>query len=518
MVGRVVASNQPEVVAGAVPNSAPLLEMRGISKRFPGVKALDGVSLCLYRGEVLALMGENGAGKSTLMKILSGAHAPDEGKILIDASPVQISSIAAAKAAGIAFVHQELMLAPNLDITSNIFLGNERTSAGGRLNRKAMTEQAQVLLSRVGLDVPAGTLVGSLTTAQMQMVEICKALNNEARIVIMDEPTSSLASHETDRLLNIIRELRRLSVSVVYISHRIGEVMDIADRISVLRDGREVGTITAREATSNKIVAMMVGRDLANWFPRRTSVPDKTVLWFDSVIAPGAPSAVSFDAKRGEILGFAGLVGSGRTELMEVLAGIQPPRGGTIRFEDQERVSTSPAQAIDRGICLVPEDRKLHGLVLSMSTAENIALPGLRYHSPGGFFRRKWQNDSAHRAVQEMQIRPGDITAKVVNLSGGNQQKVVLGKWLALRPKLLILDEPTRGIDIGAKAEIYSRIVALADSGITILLVSSDMEEILGLSDRVVVLRERRMAGILSRQEMSKQRIGDLMTGGGTAA
>ncbi|HZQ20501.1 MAG TPA: sugar ABC transporter ATP-binding protein [Terriglobales bacterium] len=494
--------------------SGPLLEMREVVKRFPGVTALDHVSISLERGEVHALMGENGAGKSTLMKILNGALSPDEGSIVLDGTPVELSSITVAKSLGIALVHQEVLLAPNLDVASNIFLGHEPTASFlPVLDRKRMNVEAKRLLARVGLNVSPTTLVASLTTAQMQMVEICKALKDQARILILDEPTSSLATRETERLLDIIRELRRSSVTVVYISHRIGEVLAIADRITVLRDGHDVGTLNAREADANKIVSMMIGRDLKNWFPKRDSVPGEVVLSVESLRVPGAPCPLSFDATRGEILGFAGLVGSGRTELMEVLAGIRSAESGSIIFENRTMRHTNVRQAIECGICLVPEDRKLQGLILSMSVAENLALPGLRYHSRAYRFQRKWQDKLAHESVKKFRIRSSGISTKVATLSGGTQQKVVLAKWLALKPKLLILDEPTRGIDVGARAEIYEHIVALAESGMTILLVSSDMEEILGLSDRVVVLCERRISGIVARVDADKELIGTLMTG-----
>lgn len=514
MVGSEFKSDAP---AGSSPGEL-ILEMRRVTKRFPGVVALDKVSIHLHKGEVLALMGENGAGKSTLMNVLSGAQSPDEGSIIIDGVPVQIRNIQVAKALGIAFVHQELMLSPNLDVAGNIFLGNEVRSPFLRvLNRSQMYSKAEALLSRVGLSVSPTVLVGKLTTAQQQMVEICKALNEGARILIMDEPTSSLAAHETETLLNIICDLKASSVSVIFISHRISEVLDIADRITVLRDGRDVGSMPREAAGGSKIVSMMIGRDLKNWFPQRRSQAGPVTLSVDSLVVPGAPYPITFHACRGEILGFAGLVGSGRTELMEVLAGIRPAVSGTVRFEQKAIRSNNPKDAIESGICLVPEDRKLHGLVLSMSITENIALPGLRYRNPSWVVRRKQQIQVAEDSIRNLQIRPPINSAKVVNLSGGNQQKVVLGKWLALHPKLLILDEPTRGIDVGARAEIYERIVSLAQSGLTILLVSSDMEEILGLSDRIVVLRERQIAGVVPRSQATKQLIGSLMTGGAAA-
>jgi ribose transport system ATP-binding protein len=501
-----------------------LLAMSGITKRFPGVVALEDVSLELFAGEVLALMGENGAGKSTLMKILGGAEMPDHGRIDIEENPVVLHGVREANRLGIALIHQELMLAPNLDIAGNIFLGNE-TAVGplGTLRRRALHHAAGALLVQVGLALSPATAVSRLTAGQMQMVEIAKALSKKARIIIMDEPTSSLTMSESEHLFRIIGQLKAGGIGIIYISHRMDEVMKLADRITVLRDGRHVETLERAEATPDKIVAMMVGRELKNaYFPARSAKPPGApVLVVRDLIVPGTKHAVSFVAERGEILGFAGLVGSGRTELMETIFGVAPASSGSMSVAGKPYAPRRPRDAIDRGVYLAPEDRKKHGLVLPMTVAENISLPDVESYSRLHFLNRRTERRVAEAEVARLRTRTPSVFQKVVNLSGGNQQKVVLGKWLAMDPRVLILDEPTRGIDVGAKAEIYRHIASLADRGISILMVSSDMEEILGMSDRVVVMHERRVRGILPREGLTPERIANLMTGrdaGGAAA
>jgi ribose transport system ATP-binding protein len=490
--------------------------MRGITKRFPGVVALADVSLSLARGEVLALMGENGAGKSTLMKILGGAYPPDAGEIQLDGQTAVLHNVAEAKRRGIALIHQELMLASNLDIAGNIFLGNEKAAGSGIgwLNRRAMNRKAAALLKQVGLDMPPTCPVARLTAGQMQMVEIAKALSLNARIIIMDEPTSSLTLGETRQLFKIIAGLRQAGMGIIYISHRMEEVLEVADRITVLRDGRHVGDLDARQTTHQQVVSMMVGRPLSAWFPERTlrqAGPD--VLEIKDLLVRGSGERVSFSARRGEILGFAGLVGSGRTELMEAIFGATPALGGTMRLEGLEFQPKSARDAIDRGVYLAPEDRKRNGLILPMSIAQNISLPAIGEYKPKFWLQRGAESRVATIEMERMRIKAPTIRRKVVNLSGGNQQKVVLGKWLAMKPKVLILDEPTRGIDVGAKAEIYRHMAALAAQGITILMVSSDMEEVLGMSDRIAVMRERRLEAVIDGAEASQERIASLMTG-----
>ena len=508
--------------AASVSETRPLLEMRGITKRFPGVMALQGVSLSLREGEVLALMGENGAGKSTLMKILGGVQLPDEGQISIRGENVVLGSVKDSKAQGIALIHQELMLAPNLDIASNIFLGNEGVKGGllGPLHRTKINKLAAELIARVGLALPVTTPVSRLTAGQMQMVEIAKALSTRARIIIMDEPTSSLASAESEQLFEIIRRLKQDGIGIIYISHRMQEVMELADRITVLRDGRYVGDLEREVANHDKVVAMMVGRELsAEYFPeKRAHTSTEVMLEVRDLHVPGAPAPASFSARKGEILGFAGLIGAGRTELMEAIFGVTPALTGEMRLAGRAYHPTRPRDAIDAGVYLAPEDRKRHGLVLPMSVAENTSLPNVSSYAPFGWLNRKTEQQVAEDGVKRLRTKTPSVQQAVVNLSGGNQQKVVLAKWLAMGPKVLILDEPTRGIDVGAKAEIYRHMADLAAQGITILMVSSDLEETIGMSDRVVVMHERRLKGVLERHELTQLAIAGLMTGRDPAA
>ncbi|HYQ01914.1 MAG TPA: sugar ABC transporter ATP-binding protein [Polyangiaceae bacterium] len=502
---------------GSASETPLLLEMRGITKRFPGVVALQGVSLSLRAGEVLALMGENGAGKSTLMKILGGVQLPDEGEIKISGKPVVLDDANDSKAQGIALIHQELMLAPNLDISSNIFLGNEGAKGGllGPLPRKKLDERAAELIARVGLTLPVTTPVSYLTAGQMQMVEIAKALSARAQIIIMDEPTSSLASAESEQLFEIIRRLKQDGMGIIYISHRMQEVMELADRITVLRDGRYVGDLERDVASHDKVVAMMVGRELsAEYFPeKRAQTSTEVMLEVRDLSVPGAPTPASFSARKGEILGFAGLIGAGRTELMEAIFGVTPALAGEMTLDGKAYRPSRPRDAINAGVYLAPEDRKRHGLVLPMSVAENTSLPNVSSYAPLGWLNRKTEQQVAEQGVKRMRTKTPSVQQAVVNLSGGNQQKVVLARWLAMAPKVLILDEPTRGIDVGAKAEIYRHMADLAAQGITILMVSSDLEETIGMSDRVVVMHERRLKGVLERHELTQLAIAGLMTG-----
>ena len=492
---------------------APLLTMSGITKRFPGVVALSDVSIELHAGEVLSLVGENGAGKSTLMKILGGVHLPDQGEMRIDGEPVRLSGIGDAMARGIALIHQELMLAPNLDVAGNIFLGSEPLLPLGRLDKQRMNREASTLLGRIGLAVTPTTPLSRLTTGQMQMVEIAKALAMRARIIIMDEPTSSLTPVEAEKLFLIIKDLTASGIAIVYISHRFEEILRITDRITVMRDGRRVGDLRTRDTNHDQLVSMMIGRDFTTRFPVRTGTIGAEILRIDDLQVPGSAAGLSFCVRQGEILGFAGLVGSGRTELMRVLFGVDRPLRGSMRFADADYAPQRPEDAITLGIYLVPEDRKLHGLVLQMSIAQNISLPDIQNYRPRFWLNRRREAEVAHEQLTRQAIKAPSIEQKVVNLSGGNQQKVVLGKWLAMRPRLLILDEPTRGIDVGAKAEIYRNIAALADLGLTILMVSSEMEEVIGLSDRIVVFSQRRISGILGKERFSEQNVMQLMTG-----
>ncbi len=501
-----------------------LLQARGIRKAFPGVVALDDVSLSVHTAEVLALLGENGAGKSTLMKILAGVYTPDAGELLLDGQPIHLTRVADAMSRGIILIHQELNLADNLSVAANLFLGNEAIRGGilGWLDRRGMNERARELLARVGLDVAPTRLVGELPLGQRQLVEIARALSQEARIIIMDEPTSSLTQSETERLFQVIAELKRSGVAVVYISHRLMEVRAIADRVVVLRDGRNSGELARGDITHRRMVELMVGRDLKQFFRRGhatdTSVPvaeHPIRLEVRDVCYAGGPATpVSFSVRGGEIVGMAGLVGAGRTELAEALFGLGTLVRGEVRLDGQPVVIRSPGDAIAAGLLLAPEDRRQYGLVLEESVQHNLGLPNLDQLSRLSLVSRGRETDMARRLCERLRVRTPRLSQPVGLLSGGNQQKVVLGKWLARQPRVLILDEPTRGVDVGAKSEIYSLMDEWAAAGIAIVMISSDLEEVLGMSDRVLVLHEGRLAGELPRSGLSEQAIMHLATGG----
>jgi ribose transport system ATP-binding protein len=503
-----------------------MLQAIGISKSFPGVQALDGVSLSVSAGEVLALLGENGAGKSTLMKILAGVHAPDAGQLFLDDAPVHFSGVADAMARGIILIHQELNLADNLSVSANLFLGNEDIRGGvlGWLDRRGMTERARGLLQRVGLDVPPNRLVGELPLGQRQLIEIARALSRKARVLIMDEPTSSLTQRETDRLFEVIAELKRAGVAVIYISHRLMEVQTVADRVVVLRDGRNSGELARADINHRRMVELMVGRDLKQFFRRghaSAAAEDREEhpvrLEARDVCYSGGPlTPVSFAVRGGEIVGLAGLVGAGRTELAEALFGLRPLVSGQVRLDGRPTAIRSPGDAIAAGLLLAPEDRRQYGLVLEDSVQHNLGLPNLDRNSRFGLISPRRENDMARRLCARLRVRTPRLSQPVGLLSGGNQQKVVLGKWLARQPRVLILDEPTRGVDVGAKSEIYALMDELAAAGIAIVMISSDLEEVLGMSDRVLVLHEGRLAGELSRAALSEQAIMHLATGGDT--
>jgi ribose transport system ATP-binding protein len=448
---------------------------------------------------------------------LGGATQPDEGEIRVAGKPVAFANVREAKAQGIALIHQELMLAPNLDITSNIFLGNERAGGGllRPLDRRRLRAEAELLVARVGLQIPVTTLVSQLTAGQKQMVEIAKALSQSARILIMDEPTSSLGSEESEQLFKIIHQLRSQGIGIIYISHRMAEVLALSDRITVLRDGRYVSDLLRANATHDAIVALMVGRALSRQYfpPKREHHSEEVRLAVESLRLPGVPHALGFSARRGEILGFAGLIGAGRTELMQAIFGVAPAVSGQMLLEGQRYFPRTAREAIERGVYLAPEDRKQHGLVLPMSVAENSSLPNVASYARFGWLDRVTEQKVAEAGVRRLRTKTPSVRQAVGNLSGGNQQKVVLAKWLAMSPKVLILDEPTRGIDVGAKAEIYQHMADLADEGITILMVSSDLEEIIGVSDRVVVMHERRITGVLEGSGLTQLGIAGLMTG-----
>ncbi len=494
--------------------SAPLLEMRGISKRFPGVVALDSVNLQVVKGEVVALVGENGAGKSTLMKILGGVHQPDAGEIRLDGQPVKIQNVNDAMRRGIAFIHQELNVLDNLEVAANVFLGREPRNALCLIDRKKIHADTTPLLQRLGLQVSTHTRLDQLPIAQQQMVEIAKALSLNARLIIMDEPTSSLTLSETRRLLELVCELAEQGVSIIYISHRLGEIDECADRVIVLRDGRNAGELDDREATHDKLVNLMVGRDIKSFYvPPGAKEPPGffKARNISSSLHPG--KTVSFDAARGEILGLAGLVGAGRSEMAKALVGLDHSPARQIMLDGKSICINAPRDAIDHGIYLVPENRRSEGLIVEMSVRENVSLPSLRQLSRGGLIQRKRERDVARRQVDSLKVKTPGLESLVLNLSGGNQQKVVLAKWLAMSPRVMILDEPTRGIDVGAKAEIYRLMRELAGQGAVILMISSDMEEVLNVSDRIAVMHEGEITGVLDRADCNEQNVMQLAVG-----
>lgn len=492
----------------------PLLEVRGITKRFPGVLALDQVDLDLYRGEVLAVVGENGAGKSTLMNILGGVHVPDAGTLRLAGRRVVIDSVPAAMDQGIVLIHQELNLCDNLDVAANIFLGREPTRYGW-IDRRGVRRGARAAMKLIDLEIPPHTIVRTLPIGRQQMIEIAKALSVDARILIMDEPTSSLTQHEADALFRVIGDLKRRGVSVVYISHRLGEVKQLADRVVVLRDGRNAGHLRREEIQHDRMVQLMVGRNLTAFYSRRAHRPGARALDVRDLVTPAFPrSAVGFSVRSGEIVGIAGLVGAGRTELLEVLFGLHAPLAGTIRIGGRLKRFHCPQDALRAGLALVPEDRKQQGLIVDMAVRENISLAALTTRRNRlGLLDRGRERADAQRMMQLMNIKTPSDRQIVRLLSGGNQQKVVLAKWLILKPRILLLDEPTRGIDVGAKQEIYRLMEDLAADGVAVVFVSSEMEEILGMADRALVMHEGRITGQLPRSELSEQAVMQLATG-----
>jgi ribose transport system ATP-binding protein len=503
----------------SIPDAVPILAMRGISKRFAGVQALRDVDVEVYGGEVVALLGENGAGKSTLMKVLGGIHQPDGGEILLDGKPVTIRSVSDSIRLGISFIHQELNVLDNLDIAGNVFLGREPVKGGPLrlLDRERMVRETQPYLDQLGLRFPADLPLERLSLAQRQMVEIAKALSLKARVLIMDEPTSSLTLTETARLLEVVKELRAQGVGVVYISHRLDEVKQIADRVVGLRDGHNAGGLNREEISHDRMVRLMVGRDLAKaMIPEARDEPDRPdLLTIDKVRTHRYPhQEVSLSIRQGEILGMSGLVGSGRSELAMAVFGVDPPLSGTIKLGSETLKIRSPKDAIDKHIYLIPEDRRRSGLIVDMTTRENIALPALENFASFGLVRQGEENRVTTQAVKQLGVKTPSIDFLVKNLSGGNQQKVVIAKWLALSPKVVIFDEPTRGIDVGAKAEIYALIRELAKNGIGVWVISSDMEEVLLLSDRIAVMHEGRITGILDRADSSEEAVMRLAVGG----
>jgi ribose transport system ATP-binding protein len=494
----------------------PFLRLVDITKIFPGVVALDGVSLSVSRGEVIGLVGENGAGKSTLMKVIGGVNSPTSGEIHIDRIERAELSVADSIEAGIAFVHQELNLFENLDAAANVFIGREPLWGGPLrlVNGRKLHRLAQPFLDALRADFKPETLVSDLSIAQRQLLEIAKALSLDSRLVIMDEPTSSLTLTETDRLMRVIEDIKSKGVSIIFISHRLNELIRIADRVVALRDGRLVGELAKQEITHSAMIRMMIGRDLKALYVEPAAAPGDSVLEIVDARTDAYPErSVSLTLRRGEILGLSGLIGSGRTELARAIFGVDRLIAGCLKLEGEPIQITEPSAAIARGIFFVPEDRKRFGLLLDASMCENILLPNLRHFAMRGLVQEASSRQNAERQKDRLGIRAPHVGVETGTLSGGNQQKVVLAKWLTKSPRVLICDEPTRGVDIGAKNDIYRMLRDLADAGVAILMISSDMEEVIGVSDRIAVMHEGAVSGVLERSEFSEQNVLKLAVG-----
>ncbi len=503
----------------------PVLRMEAISKEFPGVRALDDVHLDVMGGEILALLGENGAGKSTLMKILSGVYHKDSGRISLDGKEIEVHSPHQAQTLGITIIYQELNLMPNLSVAENIFIGREpnrfRFVSWGELHRKT-----RELTARLGLQISPSALVRNLSVAEQQMVEIARALSVEARVIIMDEPTSALTQNEVEHLFTIMRELQAQGLGIIFISHRMDEVFEISDRITVLRDGKNAGTVDTASATADEIIRMMVGRPVSEFFGKAESNPGEVILEARNISKTGSINEphkavlrnVSLSVRAGEIVGMAGLVGSGRTDLARCIFGVDKRDSGEILIYGTPTSIRSPRDAIRAGMGMVPEDRKQQALFLAMSVASNASMAVLGDVAKLGFVSDKRESSMVAGFVEKLSIRLATMKQRVLDLSGGNQQKVVIARWLALKPRILIMDEPTRGIDVGAKVEVHALMHALAHEGVAIIMISSELPEVLAMSDRILVMHEGELVGELMRAEANAERIGALMTGEGAIA
>lgn len=495
-----------------------LLKMNHIDKRFPGVHALKDVSFELKPGEVHALLGENGAGKSTLINVLGGVFPPSSGTIEIEGKPVKINSVMDSQKHKVAVIHQELVLVPYMTIAENVFMGREPVTSLGLTDTKVMNGMAREMIGKVGLHVPPDTCVGMLSVAQQQMVEIAKALSLNARILVMDEPTSSLTDNEVNILFDIIRKLKKEGVGIVYISHRISELFEITDRITVMRDGNYIDTKMTSDTDVDELVALMVGRKLENYYTRNYRSLGKISLEVKNLTDERWFKDVSFAAREGEILGFSGLIGAGRSELMQAIVGLEPFTEGKVYVDGVElrRIDYLKAQAL--GIALVPEDRKKQGLIMIHSVKFNLTLTVLKEFIKGIFVNEKRERELTDYGINSIRIKVSGYEQLAGNLSGGNQQKILIGKWLATNPRILILDEPTRGVDVGAKADIYAIMDELTSRGITIIMVSSDLNEIINMCDRVIVMKNGKITGELSHTEFNQERVMQLATDEGGEA
>lgn len=490
------------------------IEMKGINKAFGSNQVLHDAGFVLEDGEVHALMGENGAGKSTLMKILTGVYKKDAGTITIDGKEVNFKNPQEAEKAGIVFIYQELNVLYDLTVEENLFMGNEITKFFGICDKKAMRAKAQEVMEKMGVNIPVDAVMSDLSVGQQQMVEICKALMVDAKVLIMDEPTAALTERETESLFKVMKSLREKDVSIVYISHRMEEIFELCDRITILRDGSYIGTEKISEIDMDGVVRMMIGREIGERFPKRDVKIGDVVLRVEGLTREGIFHDVSFDVRAGEVLGVAGLMGAGRTEIMRAIFGCIPKDQGNIYIEGQKVRIKNPEQAIKAGIGFITEDRKTEGLLLEKSISDNIEIANLKTVSQKGVLSRKKEKDLVKKEIEEFHIKCFGPWHECNNLSGGNQQKVVLAKWIATNPKILILDEPTRGVDIGAKKEIYNVINQMAALGVAVVMVSSELPEVLGMSDRIMVVREGEVRGVLDGKAADQEKIMTLATGG----
>lgn len=490
------------------------IEMRGINKSFGGNAVLKSAGFLLDSGEIHALMGENGAGKSTLMKILTGVYTRDAGTVIVDGKEVCYKDPQEAEKAGIVFIHQELNVLFDLTVEENMFLGKEIKKALGVCDKKAMRQEVKKVLEKLGVNIDPGQRMSELSVGQQQMIEIAKALMVDAQVIIMDEPTAALTQSETEVLFEVVNSLRKKGVSIVYISHRMEEIFELCDRITVLRDGAYIGTKKIAETDMNDVVKMMIGREIGERYPLRDVEPGEIVFEVKGLESPGVFRDVSFQVRAGEVLGVSGLMGAGRTEIMQAVFGNLPVSAGSIHLNGKEIHNKTPEQAMRNGIGFITEDRKVEGLMLEESIMKNISIANLGRLSRSGVMQKKTEQDLVEQGIKELNIKCFGPEHECGSLSGGNQQKVVFAKWIYTDPKVLILDEPTRGVDIGAKKEIYNIINDLAAKGVAIIMVSSELPEVLGMSDRVMVVREGLVRGILSKEEANQENVMILATGG----
>ena len=484
-----------------------ILEVRNICKSFPGVRALNGIDLSIRKGEVHAICGENGAGKSTLIKILTGVYTRDSGEYYINGQPVAFSDNHQAISAGIACIYQELTIVPLLDVANNLFLGNLPLTKFNTVDAKKMYAEANKILDQIGLQVPAKRLAVDLSLAQQQMVEIGRALTRSAKVIIMDEPTSSLSEKETQSLFQLVEKLRQEDVSIIYISHKIEEVLQISDRITVIRDGENIKTVNAKETNKDELISFMIGRTLDNLYNKEKVPAGDVIFRAQGLCKKGVFSDISFEARAGEVVGFFGLVGAGRSEIMRAIFGVDKLDSGELFIEGKHVKIKSPQQAVKLGLALIPENRRLEGLALKLNVLFNITVVKLKQISSLNIINKRKQVAIADQFVKQTQVKTPTLAQTVENLSGGNQQKIVLSKWLMMNPKILILDEPTRGIDVAAKAEIYGIICSLAASGVSVIVVSSEIPEILGICDRVIVVHEGKLSGDIPIENADSHKI-----------